>query len=457
MMCQTPRPKRPKVAAPAKPPPRAGAAPSPAIETVAASADALLAAIPGTPGAGAAPPSAIETTAASTDALLAAIPGTPGAGAAPPPAIEMVAAATLAPANNVPALLKAADALLRTMGSADSTLDIDDVGGKFDDGHESIAIVTAESFYADNGQSVRALVILCHELLHDDGTPAVDIANLPWSKMKRFAIRPKADELKADIIRRWNVLCTGTHPALNESLSKVHKWLEENPTGNGFGREFHLGAVDERLVMAEKAAKETEDELSLFKKKWIGKEPILRLIHALIDDNDIKRAYLVRLNVSSDRMVVDTPASKAASVWWNDPQFSPTSGIIDLHSDFYDPITVDHDVVSDMTPATPEKVKEKWDGLLHELKRGIANWERSGQGDGGYLEEDVEEEDVEGVEKNIPAFGTLTNRTQRALDSREAFFTGKESYLLYLWEVLEWHGLLVLSMQRLNTFAISTR
>ena len=173
----------------------------------------------------------------------------------------------------------------------------------------------------------------------------------------------------------------------------------------------------------------------------------------------------MRLDVSSNHMVIEnrnTPESKAASVWammsrkWNDPQFSPTTMKIDLHSDFHDPIAIDHDVVSDMTPATPEKVKEKWDGLLHEPKRGIANWERSGQGDGGYLEEEDKEEDAEGVEKNIPVFGTLANRTQRALDSREAFFTCKESYLLYLWEVLERHDLLVSSMQRLNTFAIST-
>jgi hypothetical protein len=56
VMCQTPRSKRPKVAAPTKPPPRAGASPPPAIEMAAASTDALLAAIPGTPGAGVAPP-----------------------------------------------------------------------------------------------------------------------------------------------------------------------------------------------------------------------------------------------------------------------------------------------------------------------------------------------------------------------------------------------------------------
>ena len=70
----------------------------------------------------------------------------------------------------------------------------------------------------------------------------------------------------------------------------------------------------------------------------------------------------MRLDVSSDRMVIEnrnTPESKAASVWammsrkWNDPQFSPTTMKIGLHSDFHDPIAIDHDVVSDMTPATP--------------------------------------------------------------------------------------------------------
>ena len=125
------------------------------------------------------------------------------------------------------------------------------------------------------------------------------------------------------------MIFAGTPPALNQApkatprpnqwlLSIVHKWLEENPIGTEFGRECLLAAVDERLAMAEKAAKETEEELSLFNKRWIGKEPILRLIHVLIDDDDIKRAYLMRLDVSSDCMVVEnhnTPESKAASVW----------------------------------------------------------------------------------------------------------------------------------------------
>jgi len=120
------------------------------------------------------------------------------------------------------------------MGSADSSLDNNNLGGEFDDGPKSIAVVTAESFYADNGQSVRALGILCHGLLRNDGTLTVGVLNLPWSQIERSVIHPKADEIKAEIICHWNVICAGTPPVLNQapkatpcpkhwSLSKVHK------------------------------------------------------------------------------------------------------------------------------------------------------------------------------------------------------------------------------------------
>ena len=123
----------------------------------------------------------------------------------------------------------------------------------------------------------------------------------------------------------------------------------------------------------------------------------------------------------------------------------------ELHSDFGGPIVIDHNVISDLTVATAEKVKDKWSGLLHGLKRKIEKWERSGQGDGGYIDND----DFGDNEDERPAhkFGELSNRSHGGLDSRAAFFRDKESYLLYLWEVLECNGLLVSSMQRLNELA----
>ncbi len=141
------------------------------------------------------------------------------------------------------------------------------------------------------------------------------------------------------------------------------------------------------------------------------------------------------------------------AVNWNDPLFSPLSILMrELHSDFGWPIVIDHDVISDLTVATAEKVKDKWSGLLHGLKRQIEKWERSGQGDGGYIDNDAFGDD-EDETRPAPKFGELSNRSQGALDSRATFFRDKESYLFYLWEVLECNGRLVSSMQRLNGLA----
>ncbi len=49
-----------------------------------------------------------------------------------------------------------------------------------------------------------------------------------------------------------------------------------------------------------------------------------------------------------------------------------------------------------------------------------------------------------------PAFGEVSNRPRKALDLRSAFFMDKESYLLYLWEVLDNNNLIVSSMQMLG-------
>jgi hypothetical protein len=131
----------------------------------------------------------------------------------------------------------------------------------------------------------------------------------------------------------------------------------------------------------------------------VGKEPILWLIHALVDNDVIKHAYLERFDVPSDRMVIEnrnTPETRAACCWammavkWNDPHFPPSLILMsELHSDFGEPIVIDHDVISNLTVATSEKVKDKWSGLLHGLKQQIEKWERSDQGDGGYIDDDA--------------------------------------------------------------------
>jgi hypothetical protein len=67
---------------------------------------------------------------------------------------------------------------------------------------------------------------------------------------------------------------------------------------------------------AKAADAQRAQEQAQFSKKWIGPAPILCLIHTLINRNEIKRAYLERIDVPSDRMVLEnqnTPQAKAST------------------------------------------------------------------------------------------------------------------------------------------------
>ena len=81
---------------------------------------------------------------------------------------------------------------------------------------------------------------------------------------------------------------------------------------------------------------------------WIGQEPLLRLIPALVEDDETKMLYLSRRDISRDRHVIDSRNSiehRATTVWeklaatWNNPDFNPVTEIHDdLHSNFYNEI-----------------------------------------------------------------------------------------------------------------------
>ena len=159
-----------------------------------------------------------------------------------------------------------------------------------------------------------------------------------------------------------------------------------------------------------------------------------------------------------------TPAAIASNVWhmvakkWNDPSISPSTSVKESHSDFSQPIVIHFDAVAKLLPATPEKVEEKWNSMNLALKRGITNWERSGQGDGGYIDNNEDDATnnngvaVDGSDDDddeTVQFGVLAGRSQGALDMRRNFFDDKATYLLYLWDILDEHDLVQSTMQQL--------
>ena len=70
--------------------------------------------------------------------------------------------------------------------------------------------------------------------------------------------------------------------------------------------------------MAARTDAEKATVLALFNKPWVRKEPILWLIHALADNDEIKHDYLKLFNVPSDNRVIEnhyTHESRDACCW----------------------------------------------------------------------------------------------------------------------------------------------
>ena len=80
--------------------------------------------------------------------------------------------------------------------------------------------------------------------------------------------------------------------------------------------------------------------------------------------------------------------------------------------------------------------------MVFALNRIIKIWKRSGQGDIGFQDN---------TDNDNTYFSALASCTQEALDNCANFIKdGKESYLLYFWELIDGHGLLALAIQKLN-------
>jgi hypothetical protein len=85
--------------------------------------------------------------------------------------------------------------------------------------------------------------------------------------------------------------------------------------------------------------------------------------------------------------------------------------------------------------------------MILEMNRCIANWQKSGQGDGGIS-------DLDNVSDR--EFGSLSNHLQHALATSHTYFKDRQLYLLYLWCMLDKHALLGSAMQKLNAAVSST-
>ena len=291
----------------------------------------------------------------------------------------------------------------------------------------------------------------------------------------------KAQQFKDEVVRRWNQFKAENLLPPNAvepqpkgwNLDKLEKWLEENPIRNQHDIAFltKTALAVKQQAVATLTAKEAEKRL--LDKSWVGKLPWMRLIHSLVDDDEIKLLFLHRNDVSTSRMAVENRNStekKPKSVWerlsdkWNDPSYVVETAEIDgLHSDFVYSELICHSQVKHMVAATPEKCEGKFSNMIVAMTRVITKWEQSGQGDGGFNSDDDDEGGIQGNNEvnaeeectqkkaagGAPSFplGSFKNRSNGAMQNRSSFVNARQSYVLYLWHMLETHGLLGSSLQ----------
>ena len=318
----------------------------------------------------------------------------------------------------------------------------------------------SELWYDAKGRSRIRLITLCIGLKNADGTSLINIDSNPWKLEMKTTIKPKAKDLKEEVMRRSSIFNhIRIKPRPNGwGISELMEWLMTNPIINTADVQFLSREVQRVTKIMQDARIERQREDSLLQVgEWKGKVPYLRLIHCLAED-DIKQSYVHRHDPWS-RQMLDSRNSECRqrTVFemiadrWNSPTFNPSSAISTCHTDYVSPIPLDYYRVASLMPATARKVEDKLKQLRASITRLIRQWEKSGQGDGGRFDTDDESSvPHEILNENSCHFGSLQDRPQYALDNRAAFLHGKPSYLLYFWEFIDKHGLLSTTLQRLN-------
>jgi hypothetical protein len=311
----------------------------------------------------------------------------------------------------------------------------------------------AELNYNVKGYQKPILFVMCIGLKDSSGSPLIDLATTPWSKLKKQEIKPSHKDHTDEILRRSTP--TKTSRCSNWRLSKCIDWLKDNPISFEDDIRFLVSECNRFRGTIEDAA--TEERQGPGGGSWRGSVPYLRLILCLIED-DIKAKYLRRGDTLSRQELDgrnseqrDPTVYEMIADRWNSTNFNPILPASTVHSDFRTAVDCSFHEVSTLQEATSSKVQNALSSMRADLIRIIQNWEKSGQGDSGVPSSDDDGSTSSGPSAgNTSTFGQLNNRSAAALDTRANFLNGRPPYLLILWELADSHHLLASTVQRLD-------
>jgi hypothetical protein len=362
---------------------------------------------------------------------------------------------------------------------------------------------------------LHALLLACIGLKKADAfdTPLFDSTVHPWSD-KKFSshLTLERKHYQAEIDRRWAFKLTKFSqepPSLQNPRPRPNGWsaakllqhLLLNPICALQDVDYlasmlqaetvkALGKLQPQPVIApgstsskKKGAKKTTGL------NWSGKLPWLRLIHCLVDHDEMRTAYTNRTNLPSNRMHLENRKSidkRPKNIWelladkWNDVDFtcSTITMLGPARDDFRYRVVIDHTMVAKYTVATPKMCKDKFQVLNRAVKRSHDNWSKSGEGEGahsgdaadaamgvasvvakgtpkGYVEEEVEDDDDEEEETEDESLTQVANEflpiPNLDLSDKAKYVRPAEAYVLYAWHMWEHYQLLKCSLQRLDS------
>ena len=285
-------------------------------------------------------------------------------------------------------------------------LPADEGGASIDDDNERVCRANhTKEFYINNSRSFKVLAVMSIGLKDENNAVLLDINQSPWNSMKSADRKPTKVNLANEIQRRttaysWKPQDNFKMPKPKKwSVGDCMKWLTEHPIDwvkDGINDceldvEFVKQEIARRRMSLQAAAAEKEAEASELEGRWTGRLPLLRLIHCLIEFDDIRAAYIKRnIALNKDELENNKSDIREKTVWeqmsekWNDPDFNPSTVILrDVpgQDEFLVEIPLRYaESFAHLSAATPKKCQDRFDEMGIALKRQILSWERSGQG-----------------------------------------------------------------------------
>lgn len=321
---------------------------------------------------------------------------------------------------------------------------------------------TAREYYLRKGNSKTVLLAMCLGSKAEDPKfcdPEED--EVYKNARQRNSFVPKGPVLKEEVIRR-SLLYTGKEQRCKSwAVAKVKEWLKVNPITGLQDLAFLTEEEEKYRTILNNAATERNLLAETQAQAWIGNAPWLRLAHAVLAD-EVVEAYK-SVNDWNGRELTDARNStvrprsfeELCANKYNDPTFCPkTMEYGELHDDYLLPIDLPHE---DAPMVTAGKIKDKLSHARCELMKMIADWEKSGNGE-GQRNEDSEDlgHIVEGQRWYAP--GSTEEEPEFVDgDNRKNFLRGRGSHLLYFWQIFDDNAILYHTLAKLpNQFCASS-